>query len=96
MNVVIFLMSFHYFFFFCYVLDLSCGAIKSDPDCCTSSEPCAIGEGGCKADIDCDGNLVCGTDNCVMFDTSWADSGYDCCTTGIFNQTKDSWINWIN
>ena len=74
------------FFFFCDVLDLACNYIKNEPDCCTSSEPCAIGEGGCNGDDECEGNLVCGTDNCIMFNTAWAESTYDCCTTGIFDK----------
>merc|ERR1712110_779379 len=45
--------------------------------CCSSSNQCGVGEGDCDYDIDCSGNLKCGTNNC---DTSKGfGSGYDCC-----------------
>ena len=62
------------------VLD-TCDAYQNDFSCCTSSSPCALGEGDCDDDSDCDGNLVCGTDNCRNFDSAWTDEA-DCCTTG--------------
>ena len=45
--------------------------------CCTSSRQCGQGEGDCDSDVDCAGNLKCGSDNC---DTSLGFlSHYDCC-----------------
>ena len=41
-----------------------------------------MGEGDCDSDSQCAGDLVCGTDNCIVFDTAWPDSAFDCCTTG--------------
>jgi len=32
--------------------------------CCSSSEPCSVGQGDCDNDGDCAGALVCGFDNC--------------------------------
>ena len=58
-----------------------CNADIDDGSCCTSSNLCALGEGDCDDDTDCAGNLVCGTDNCVNFDSSWPSTS-DCCTTG--------------
>ena len=34
------------------------------PDCCTSSDPCGIGEGVCASDAECLGSLKCGHENC--------------------------------
>ena len=33
-------------------------------NCCTSSNPCGEGKGDCDNDSECQGNLVCGLDNC--------------------------------
>ena len=35
---------------------------------------CREGEGGCRSDSECDGSLVCGTDNCAF-----GPSNMDCC-----------------
>ena len=70
------------FKYFCNFSISDCDASKDDAGCCTSSSPCALGEGDCDNDSDCNGNLVCGTDNCDMFTTAWPDSAFDCCTTG--------------
>ena len=59
-----------------------CDASKNDADCCTSSFPCAIGDGDCDEDEDCDGDLICGIDNCQYFDSAWPGTTTDCCTTG--------------
>ena len=67
---------------FCEFVTSGCDASNDDKDCCTSSAPCAMGEGDCDNDSQCAGDLVCGTDNCIDFDTAWPDSAFDCCTTG--------------
>ena len=36
---------------------------------------CREGEGGCRSDSECDGSLVCGTDNCAI-----GPPGMGCCT----------------
>ena len=41
-----------------------------------------MGQGDCDSDSQCAGDLVCGTNNCIVFDTAWPDSAFDCCTTG--------------
>ena len=53
------------------VVELRCAGV--DNGCCTSDEPCGEGDGDCDNDSHCEGDLVCGTDNCP-----WGD-GDDCC-----------------
>ena len=36
-----------------------------DRDCCSTKEPCGIGEGDCDKDADCLGDLSCGDNNCI-------------------------------
>jgi len=43
--------------------------------CCNSSNLCDIDEGDCDADSDCDGDLICGSNNCV----SPFPATHDCC-----------------
>ena len=31
-------------------------------DCCTDSNPCSVGEGGCQSDSNCKDDLICGAD----------------------------------
>ena len=70
----------------CDILDTVCDAATADSDCCTSSNKCSLGEGNCDSDSDCEGDLVCGTNNCRNFDTTW--SGGNCCTTGKHSNVK--------
>lgn len=44
-------------------------------NCCTSEKKCGLGDGDCDNDEDCDGDLVCGTNNCPA---SWGETK-DCC-----------------
>ena len=53
-----------------------CNPVNNDWGCCTSSNPCGLGEGDCDNDDQCAGDLVCGTDNCAA--GAWY---MDCCTT---------------
>ena len=61
---------------------LACDATNSDYECCKSSNNCAVGEGDCDSDSDCNGNLICGGDNCQSIDSDWAASDFDCCMEG--------------
>ena len=61
---------------------LSCDASNSDYGCCTSSNPCGLGEGDCDSDSECNGDLICGLDNCQSLDSGWAYSDIDCCIEG--------------
>ena len=58
-----------------------CTASRDDGSCCTSTAPCALGGGDCDNDIECAGDLVCGTDNCIGWDSAWPSTS-DCCKTG--------------
>ena len=37
--------------------------------CCSKDSPCDIGGGDCDNDSHCAGNLICGENNCVEFNT---------------------------
>ena len=45
--------------------------------CCSSSNPCGVAEGDCDYDDDCQGHLLCGTDNCLSPFSSTADCCYE-------------------
>ena len=57
----------------------ACNATNNDTDCCTLSNNCGVGEGDCDTDSECDAGLLCGSDNCKSFDSSWFYSDFDCC-----------------
>ena len=83
-----------FFISFSDVLDIffeiftsGCDASENDGSCCTSSNPCGIGQGDCDSNSDCAGNLVCGSNNCKNFDSAWSSSYYDCCMEGKTNHT---------
>ena len=64
--------------------------LGTDDYCCTESDPCKEGEGDCDSDHDCEGSLVCGSDNCK---SQWHgsmdfDSSDDCC------KAQDLWSEW--
>ena len=46
--------------------------------CCRSWKRCAIGEGDCDSDSECQPGLRCGKDNCRSWPGNW-DSEDDCC-----------------
>ena len=48
--------------------------------CCTPDHLCDLEEGDCDADEDCDGDYICGTNNC---ESPFPDS-HDCCTRGNY------------
>jgi len=49
--------------------------------CCNSSNLCDVDEGDCDADSDCDGDLICGSNNCA---SPFPDT-HDCCTRACSN-----------
>ena len=57
-----------------------------DPVCnfvsCCNHQPCGIGEGDCDSDDHCQGDLVCGVDNCKQFDPNTPRADFDCCMKG--------------
>jgi len=46
--------------------------------CCTAGSPCIECEGDCDVDNDCNGNLVCGNNNCKAFGSFFHEKD-DCC-----------------
>ena len=58
----------------------------NDWTCCTESSPCGLGNGDCDSDIECQGILVCGDNNC-------ADGDYrmDCCQKKPCNPEDNDW-----
>ena len=46
------------------LLSPTCQDCLGGDSCCTGSKPCGEGEGDCDEDSQCEGDLVCGTDNC--------------------------------
>merc|ERR1712106_808107 len=46
--------------------------------CCSFENPCVEGEGDCEQDNDCNGDLVCGNNNCKAFGSFFHPKD-DCC-----------------
>ena len=53
----------------------TCGGEIYDNECCSVEAPCAINQGDCDENSECQGDLVCGKDNCPAPFPSTA----DCC-----------------
>ena len=53
----------------------SCDGTNYDSECCSVAVPCAINEGDCDKESECQGNLICGSNNCPAPFPSEA----DCC-----------------
>lgn len=56
-----------------------CMGALATGSCCTPAEPCAVNQGDCDADPDCQGNLICGEDNCNLVGSGFPSNSYDCC-----------------
>merc|ERR550539_274600 len=58
------------------------GHSSIDWNCCSDASPCMLGGGDCDDDSQCEGDLVCGSDNCLSDFSStgsnWVE-GADCC-----------------
>jgi len=54
-------------------------------DCCSSTHQCALNEGDCDKDTDCQPGLICGQDNCGV---GWPASA-DCCTIRTASPTRE-------
>ena len=55
-----------------------CTAADWSYSCCTSANPCGLGQGDCNSNDECGGTLTCGSNNCLN-DFGFGDSGLDCC-----------------
>ena len=55
-----------------------CSPTKTSDNCCsTGNYKCKEGQGDCDSDSDCEGDLVCGTNNCQKY--GFLNADYDCC-----------------
>ena len=67
----------------CYSPFLCDGSSNNDIDttsCCTSVSPCGINEGDCDNNLECQGELMCGIDNCInILPSDNFPSTHDCC-----------------
>ena len=70
--------NFHFSFLFSFLFPFYFSYSGGD-SCCSSSFPCGLGGGDCDTDADCQGNLVCGTENCPNSSLYSFDSTDDCC-----------------
>ena len=64
---------------YCFLANqVSCtgGSREDMHGCCTKKNPCSIGEGDCKDNDDCEGDLICGQNNC---DDKFTWDSADCC-----------------
>ena len=65
------------------------GILNYDSSCCTSSNPCGINQGDCDSDSDCNGDLICGKDNCIDLWPSFGDVYADCCIEGLRHHVSE-------
>jgi len=61
----------------------------NDRGCCSSENPCVEGEGDCENNKDCNGDLVCGNNNCKDFDSFFHEKD-DCCIKPETPNTKET------
>eukprot|EP00092_Neocalanus_flemingeri_P038422 GFUD01041829.1.p1 GENE.GFUD01041829.1~~GFUD01041829.1.p1 ORF type:complete len:633 (+),score=149.63 GFUD01041829.1:55-1953(+) len=56
--------------------------------CCTNENPCVEGEGDCEVDGECNGDLVCGNNNCKGFGSFFHEKD-DCCVKTATNASSN-------
>ena len=67
----------------CCAKERCSGVPKTRWACCSAANPCTLGGGDCDNDNECEGNLMCGKDNCRPdFSTTGSNwhKAADCCT----------------
>ena len=67
-----------------HTLGKKCDGVNYDGECCSVAAPCAINEGDCDSSSECQGNLICGRNNCP----APFPSGADCCESPFGKQTS--------
>ena len=67
------------------ILGKDCDGIIYDAECCSVAAPCANNEGDCDDESECQGDLICGQNNCP----APFHSGADCCESPFGKQ-----ISW--
>ena len=65
------------------------GILNYDSSCCTSSNPCGINQGDCDSDSECNGDLICGKDNCIDLWPGFGDAYADCCIDGLRHHVSE-------
>ena len=56
------------------------GSQTDTASCCTFASPCGINEGDCDNNFECQGELMCGIDNCInLLPSDNFPSTHDCC-----------------
>merc|ERR1712038_1610548 len=82
-------------------IDKRCGGRNIDEGlCCSQETPCDLGEGDCESDNDCQGDLVCGNNNCKQF-AAYYHKKDDCCVKPEISKAAitsiyewGSWLSW--
>ena len=59
------------------------GTIEERHSCCTLDFPCTVGQGNCRVDEECEGDLLCGLGNCGK-----SFSLYENCCTGVIIELR--------
>ena len=60
-------------------------------NCCSESNQCDLNQGDCDSDSDCNGILVCGSDNCQLP----FPMGADCCEEPGNLNTANSQVDFV-
>jgi len=72
---------------------------SADWNFCSKSDPCSKGQGDCDYDNDCQGELICGENNCKDIHGNDAASLADCCHLPVGVGTSRDWnycsIGWF-
>ena len=83
----------------CCFAPIKCGGSQMEPphmdtaSCCTFASPCGINEGDCDNNFECQGELMCGIDNCInILPLDNFPSTHDCCFDPQCNGNQD--ITW--
>ena len=76
----------------CCFAAIKCGGSQTDTaSCCTSVSPCGINEGDCDDHFECQGELMCGIDNCInILPSDNFPSTHDCCFEARCNGNQNN------
>ena len=76
----------------CFAAASKCGGSQTDTaSCCTSVSPCGINEGDCDDHFECQGELMCGIDNCInILSSDNFPSTHDCCFEARCNGNQNN------
>ena len=76
----------------CCYAEIKCGGSQINTgSCCTSVSPCGINEGDCDDNFECQGELMCGIDNCInILSSDNFPSTHDCCYSPCVGSQTDT------